>query len=133
MPSRRGTPKAPPLPTEIWDKDRYVGHPHEVAQVYLKEWGSFREEFEYAEHDQLWLVMRQIIKRIKKEGDRLDEMTNNMLKTASINQTKGPTATTRLSEFRARVRFRGRVEASPSGEAPRARSQFSMCECICIQ
>ena len=36
----RGTPKAPPLPTQIWVKDEYVGHPHEIAQVYLQEWGA---------------------------------------------------------------------------------------------
>ena len=35
----RGSPKAPPLPTQIWVKDQYVGHPHEIAQVYLNEWG----------------------------------------------------------------------------------------------
>ena len=46
----RGTAKAPPLPTQIWIKDQYVGHPHEIAQVHLEEWGSLWGQPEYAEH-----------------------------------------------------------------------------------
>ena len=34
----RGAPKAPPPPTHIWVKEEFVGHPHEIAQIYCKEW-----------------------------------------------------------------------------------------------
>ena len=38
----RVTPKAPPLPTELWDKDKYLGHPHLIiAQAFLDQWGGY--------------------------------------------------------------------------------------------
>ena len=37
----RGTPKAPPLPTELLDKGKYLGHPRLIAQVYLDQWGDY--------------------------------------------------------------------------------------------
>ena len=62
----RGNPKAPPLPTQIWVKDQYVGHPHEIAQIYLQEWGAFWGQPEYEDHQVLWDTMRKIIKQTRK-------------------------------------------------------------------
>ena len=35
----RGSPKAPPLPRELWRNWVCYGRPHELAQIYLQDWG----------------------------------------------------------------------------------------------
>ena len=67
----RGIPKEPPLPTEIWDEGRYVGHPHEIVQMYFREWGSLWGQPEYADHDQVWSQKRRMIKQLTKQGMQL--------------------------------------------------------------
>ena len=56
-----GTPKAPGT-TELWHKGQYIGHPHQLALVYLEEWVALRCQFEHLSHDQLWSKMKELIK-----------------------------------------------------------------------
>ena len=34
----RGTSKAPPLPTHMWKKGKYIGHPHDMGKYLLEDW-----------------------------------------------------------------------------------------------
>ena len=36
----RPTSKAPPLPTHMWRKGKYISHPHEMGDILLREWGN---------------------------------------------------------------------------------------------
>ena len=36
----RPNSKAPPLPTHMWKKGKYVSHPHEMGDILLKQWGN---------------------------------------------------------------------------------------------
>ena len=74
-----GTHKAPPLLTQIWDNGQYVAHPHEIAQVYLREWGSLWGQPD-TEHNVVWATMREIIKQTRKHGTNLGPITEEAVK-----------------------------------------------------
>ena len=66
----RGTPKAPPLPTGLWHKGQYLGHPHVIAQVFLQQWGGLWCQGEYPTHQELWTKIRTMIKELRGRGQR---------------------------------------------------------------
>ena len=55
----RGTPKAPPLPTEMLRNGKYLGHPHEIAQELLLDWGKLWTQPQHAKGIEVWAQLKK--------------------------------------------------------------------------
>ena len=60
----RGTSKAPPLPTHLVEGEginrKTYGHPHELGEKYVRDWGVLWTQMEYAK----WGVVARMIREI---------------------------------------------------------------------
>ena len=68
----RGTPKAPPLPTEMWRKGKHIGHPHYIAQELLQDWAGLWTQPQHTTAIQLWKTIKAYAGRIT---DDLEQIT----------------------------------------------------------
>ena len=84
----RGTPKAPPLPTGMRHRGKYLGHPHQIAQVYLEHLGHLWCQGEYPEHQWLWTKMKKTIKEQRVKGLKRDPITVEQARTAIFRLSK---------------------------------------------
>ena len=50
----RGTPKAPPLPTDMWRGGEYIGNSHLITQALLQDWGALWTQSQHVTAMELW-------------------------------------------------------------------------------
>ena len=89
----RGTPKAPPLPSGLWHKGQYLGHPHQIAQVYLQQWGGLWCQGAYPEHQELWTKLKEMIKEYRRSGQGHKELISTEQVRKGIFRLNARTAT----------------------------------------
>ena len=60
----RGTSKAPPLPTHMWKKGKYIGHPHDMGRYLLEDWSKvWTQENSQGMPLELWGKLRKLIEK----------------------------------------------------------------------
>ena len=77
----RPTIKAPPLPTYMWKKGKYISHPHDMCDVLLKEWGSiWTQQLGDEMATKMWDKIRQLIITSRKHNKDMDDITEEDVK-----------------------------------------------------
>ena len=75
----RPNSKAPPLPTHMWKKGKYISHPHEMGDMMLKEWGNiWTQGIGDAMAEEMWEKILQLIITSRAHAGDMDQITEKM-------------------------------------------------------